>query len=129
MKKILLINCLLLTCIAYTQTVRKLDNFSMSEINAVINSELLQSNLPGVSVGIIYNGKVAYTKAYGLSASGVNATVSTKYPIASISKTITGIIAMRMVQNGDFALDDPIVIIYLDILVLLSATCFRTRAA
>ena len=108
MKKILLITCLLLTCIAYTQTVRKLDNFSMSEINAVINSELLQSNLPGVSVGIIYNGKVAYTKAYGLSASGVNATVSTKYPIASISKTITGIIAMRMVQNGDFALDDPI---------------------
>lgn len=108
MKQILLITGLLLTSVGYAQTVRKLDNFTMNEIDAVINAEISQSNLKGVSVGVIYNGKVVYTKAYGLSAPGVNATVSTKYPIASISKTITGIMAMRMVQNGDIALDDPI---------------------
>jgi len=108
MKQILLITCMLLTFSAYAQTVRKLDNLTMSEIDAVNASKMSQSNLPGVSVGIIYNGKVVYTKAYGSSAPGVNATVSTKYPIASISKTITGVMAMRMVQNGDFALDDPI---------------------
>jgi CubicO group peptidase (beta-lactamase class C family) len=108
MKQIFIILFILAGYFSYSQTVRKLDNLTMNEIDAVINAEISQSNLPGVSVGIIYNGRVAYTKAYGLAAPGVNATVSTKYPIASISKTITGILAMRMVQNGDFALDDRI---------------------
>jgi CubicO group peptidase (beta-lactamase class C family) len=108
MKQLLIISFLLISYFSYGQTIRKLDNFTMGEIDAVINAEISQSNLPSVSVGIIYNGRVVYTKAYGISAPGVNASVSTKYPIASISKTITGILAMRMVQNGDFALDDPI---------------------
>jgi CubicO group peptidase (beta-lactamase class C family) len=94
--------------LSYSQTVRSLDNLTMSQIDAVITNEMTQSNLPGVSVGIIYNGRVAFTKAYGLAAPGVNATVSTKYPIASVSKTITGIMAMKMVENGDIALGDPI---------------------
>jgi len=94
--------------VAHAQTVTQLDNLVMAEIDAAVLAEMSQSNLPGVSIGVIYNGRVAYTKAYGLRSPGTNATTSTKYPIASISKTITAVMTMRMVQNGDFALDDLI---------------------
>jgi D-alanyl-D-alanine carboxypeptidase len=108
MKKIILVLPFIIPIVIAAQTVRNLDNLSMTEIDAAITSEISKSTLPGVSVGIIYNGRVAFTKAYGLSAPGVNATVSSKYPIASVSKTITGIMAMKMVENGDIGLDDLI---------------------
>ncbi|MEO7307784.1 MAG: serine hydrolase domain-containing protein [Ferruginibacter sp.] len=108
MKSLLLIVQLLLVAVCYSQTVRHLDDLSMNTIDAAIMNEISQSSLPGVSVGIIYNGRVAYTKAYGQAAPGVNATTSTKYPIASVSKTITGIMAMKMIENNDIGLDDLI---------------------
>ena len=94
--------------LSLAQTVRHLDDYTMSQIDNVITSEMSQSGLPGVSIGLIYNGRIAYTKAYGLSSPGTNATTSSKYPIASVSKTITGIMAMRMVANGDLALNTTI---------------------
>lgn len=108
MKSLLLVVPLLWVVVGYSQTVRHLDDLSMNTIDAAITNQISQSNLPGVSVGIIYNGRIAYTKAYGLSAPGVNATTSTKYPIASVSKTITGIMAMKMIENNDIGLDDLI---------------------
>lgn len=90
------------------QTVRHLDDYTMGQIDAAVNAEITQSGLPGLNLAINYNGRIAYTKAYGLSGVGVNATTSTKYPIASVSKTITGMIAMRMVANGDLALNTTI---------------------
>ena len=90
----------------FTQTVRHLDDLSMTAIDNAVNDVMSQNWLPSVSVAVIYNGRVAYTNAYGHSAPNVTATTATKYPIASVSKTITGILAMRMVQNGDIALSD-----------------------
>ncbi len=99
---------LLVASVSYSQTVRHLDDLVMGQIDDVITAEMSQSSLPSVSVGIIYNGRVVYTKAYGLAGPGVNATVSTKYPIASVSKTITAIMAMKMIENNDLALADTI---------------------
>ncbi len=90
------------------QTVRRLDDYTMNQIDAVINAEIAQSGLPGVNLGVVYNGRIAFTKAYGLSGVGINATTSTKYPIASVSKTITAMMAMRMVDDGDLALNTTI---------------------
>ncbi|MEO7309660.1 MAG: serine hydrolase domain-containing protein [Chitinophagaceae bacterium] len=91
---------------ANAQTVTQLDNLVMADIDAAVLAEMSQSNLPGVNIAVIYNGRVAYTKAYGLASPGNNATTSTKYPIASISKTITGVLAMKLVENHDLALND-----------------------
>lgn len=90
------------------QTARKLDNLTMGQVDAIINAEMIASGLPGVNVGLVYNGRVAYTKAYGLAGVGTNATTSTKYPIASVSKTITAMMAMRMIADGDLGLNTAI---------------------
>lgn len=94
--------------ILLSQTVLYLDDYTMGQIDNAVTTQMSQSDIPGVSIGVIYNGRVAYTKAYGVSLPGQNITTSSKFPIASISKTITGVIAMRMVDNGDLGLDTTI---------------------
>ena len=73
-----------------------------------MNAEITQTGLPGANLAVLYNGRIAYTKAFGLASVGVNAGTSTKYPIASVSKTITGVLAMKMVAAGDLGLNTTI---------------------
>lgn len=108
MKTFFLISFLSLVLHMQAQTVRKLDDLTMGQVDAIINAEMLVNGLPGVNVGLVYNGRVAYTKAFGLASVGVNATTSTKYPIASVSKTITAMMAMRMIADGDLGLNTTI---------------------
>ncbi len=104
MKRILII-ALLASTMARAQTVTHLDDYTMGRIDSVVNSQMSLNGMPSVNIGIVYSGRVAYTKAYGIAAPGVNATTSTKYPIASISKTITGMMAMKMIASGDLGLN------------------------
>jgi CubicO group peptidase (beta-lactamase class C family) len=105
---VLVVCCLSVITSIPAQTVHHLDDRTMDDIDAAVLTKLVQYGLPGISIAVIYNGRVAYTKAYGIAAPNVNATTSTKYPIASVSKTVTGILAMKMVENGDIALNDQI---------------------
>lgn len=90
------------------QTVRRLDDATVNALNSTIASEFNSHNLKGLSVGVIYGGEIVYTNAWGNATNIPPFTTETKTVIASVSKTITAVMAMRMVQNGDIALNDPI---------------------
>lgn len=93
---------------ANAQTIRKLDDATVNSLNSTINSRFNSYNLKGLAVGIIYGGEIVYTNAWGNATSILPFTTNTKTVIASVSKTVTALMAMRMVQDGDIALDDPI---------------------
>lgn len=68
--------------------------------------EMARLHVPGVSVAVIHDGKVAWAKGYGVTvAGGAPVTPDTLFQAASISKSVTGLAAMRMVQDGVLALD------------------------
>ena len=56
----------------------------------------------GVAIGIIQNGRVAYLKGYGFEdrEQRIPVTSKTKFRWASISKTLTAIAAMQLVERG-----------------------------
>lgn len=66
--------------------------------------------VPGVSVAIILDGKIAWQKSYGVLEAGnptpVNA--DTIFQAGSISKPTAVTAALRMVEQGQLALDTPI---------------------
>jgi CubicO group peptidase (beta-lactamase class C family) len=100
--------CLLLIQTASAQTIRKLDDGTVSSLNSTITTQFNNKNLTGLAVGIIYGGEIIYTYALG-NATGLSPfTTSTKTVIASVSKTVTALLAMRLVQNGKIALNDPV---------------------
>ena len=59
-------------------------------------------HVPGLSAAFIDHGKIAWVRAYGYAdvASGRPVTPDTLFQAASISKPLTAVAAMRLVQSG-----------------------------
>ncbi len=66
--------------------------------------------MPGLSVGIVYQGKLLYGKGFGFADIGKKqrATEKTLYHIASNSKMFTAVSIMQLVELGKLRLDDKV---------------------
>jgi len=66
-----------------------------------------QFNTPAVSFAVIDNGQIAYARAYGARQAGTRRKVDdgTLFQAASVSKTVTAIGVMALVQAGLIAID------------------------
>lgn len=64
--------------------------------------------VPGISVAVIKDFKIDWAKGYGVAdaSSGRLVRTDTPFQAASISKPVTALAAMTLVQDGRFALDD-----------------------
>jgi len=66
--------------------------------------------VPGVSVAVIRDFRIHWAKGYGVAdaASGRLVAPDTPFQAASISKPVSAVAAMRLVQDGRLALDDDV---------------------
>jgi len=64
-------------------------------------------DVPGVSIALIDDGKIAWAKSYGARISGIDSAVDllTLFQAASISKPVTAVATLRLVQAGKLDLD------------------------
>jgi len=72
---------------------------------------LLQDNgVPGMALGLVVDGQVAWTKGYGLAntKTGAKVTPDTVFQAASISKSISAWVVMRLVEARRVDLDAPV---------------------
>ncbi|HEV7698879.1 MAG TPA: serine hydrolase [Pyrinomonadaceae bacterium] len=65
---------------------------------------------PGVSIAFINNGRIEWARGYGIREAGGNdpITVDTLFQAGSISKPVTAMAAMRLVQIGKLVLDEGV---------------------
>jgi CubicO group peptidase (beta-lactamase class C family) len=65
---------------------------------------------PGLSVAVIDNGEIAWTRCYGsLESDGSDpVTADTRFQAASISKPVAAMVALRMVEQGKLQLDEDV---------------------
>jgi CubicO group peptidase (beta-lactamase class C family) len=70
-------------------------------------SQYSQSTAPGASLSVIKNGKVFYSKAYGMAnlEEHAPAITGTNYRLASVTKQFTAMAVMILVDRGKFSLD------------------------
>ena len=73
-----------------------------------------QSYVPSVSIAQIQNGKLLLVKTYGQQDAHTTATPATLYNIASLTKPITAQVAMRLLSQGAFTLDEPMASVWTD---------------
>jgi CubicO group peptidase (beta-lactamase class C family) len=68
------------------------------------------NNTPGVSVAVINNGRVEWAKGYGVLEAGsrVPVTTETLFQAGSISKAVTAVAVMRLVEQGKLNLDEDV---------------------
>ncbi len=76
---------------------------------ATLADEMQRLHVPGVSIAVIRAGKIAWAKGYGVaSKDGQPVTPETLFQAASISKPVTALAALRMVEANKLALDADI---------------------
>ena len=83
---------------------------TVEELEQALKEELRFEDLTSISYCIVKNDKILYSNAIGYADYESNklATDSTRYLIASISKTITGVALMQLVEQDLVSLEDDI---------------------
>lgn len=104
------LGCLLITCMApllaqdSPAETRPADARSIeTRLQAVIK----QHAIPGLSCAVVHQGKLVFSAGYGFAdlENDVPATDATVYRLASISKPITAVLIMQLVEQGKLELD------------------------
>ncbi len=117
MKKVIAILISILTLLSYPSvsqdTVAEHD--VLDWISERIEATMEENQIPAISVGIIRDGEVVLSKGFGVMNWKEEAQVDAQsiYQLASLSKTLTGIIANHLVLEGTLDLEASITV-YLD---------------
>jgi CubicO group peptidase (beta-lactamase class C family) len=82
----------------------------LSAIDDFLNAEIAAGNIPGAIVLIQHHGQPVYFKCFGKRdvEKATPMTADAIFPIHSVTKTITSVAAMMLVDRGKIALDDPV---------------------
>ena len=82
-------------------------NDSLPGIDQLVHEFMSENNVPGLSLGVSYQGKKLYSRAYGFAdrESGKKVNSRSLFRIASISKPVTSIAIMQLVESGKLKLN------------------------
>ncbi|QCB56673.1 class A beta-lactamase-related serine hydrolase [Sphingopyxis sp. PAMC25046] len=75
-----------------------------------LTERMRQYDVPGLSVAVIHNGRIEWARGWGFRdiASCTPVTPDTAFQAASISKVVTAVLALRLVEQGKIGLDRDI---------------------
>lgn len=78
-------------------------------ISTVVNEKMREYGVPGVALGIYYDGQ-RLTRGFGITSveNPLPVTEGTLFQVGSISKTFTGTVVMRLVEAGKLSLETPV---------------------
>jgi serine beta-lactamase-like protein LACTB, mitochondrial len=79
-------------------------------LDTLVSSYISDNHVPGLAIAVVDHGEVITAQGYGLAdvENRVPANADTVYRIASLSKPVSAIAAMKLVEAGKLDLDVPI---------------------
>ena len=109
-KTILILIFLVLPIVSFAQNNQSLPAVKVEKIEAEVAAWLAKFKAPALSVAVVADNKLAWSKGYGLAnvENQVSARNDTVYRLASIAKSITAVAIMQLVEKGKIDLDKPI---------------------
>ena len=77
--------------------------------HTTLSQQMAALHVPGVSVAVIHKGKLEWARGFGVArAGGSPVTPNTLFQAASISKPITALAVLRLVNSGKLKLDTDV---------------------
>ena len=98
------------TALLGTQPKRLFGASGSSEIDRTLREGIQRRSIPCVTAMVASQDKILYSGAFGKrdSASGVDVRPDSIFQIASMTKAITSVAAMQLVEQGKVKLDEPV---------------------
>lgn len=84
--------------------------YRAARIESIVQRAIADRSIPGAAVAIAVGDEIVYTGSYGVAdlATGAPVTAETNFRLGSISKFITALAVMRLVEQGRLRLDAPV---------------------
>jgi serine beta-lactamase-like protein LACTB, mitochondrial len=81
-----------------------------AKIDAAIAELMQKHQVPGLSVAIVQEGQIVWLKGYGKAnlEHDIPVTPATMFRLASVSKPVTALAVLRLVEQGKLDLDAPV---------------------
>lgn len=98
---------LTITTFASAQTVPK-DEEKLFHHQGKTQKWLADNKIPALGIGYIKNGKLQTIKVFGEHKKGESASSNAIFNVASLTKPITAMIALKLVSSGKWNLDEPL---------------------
>jgi len=114
MKKIfILVFCIIsVRAVSQSQTVKKLDNsqISFASLDNKIQSLVNAGNVHGLAIAIFNNNEPVYKKTFGYKRIDTRQPIKTSTNIygASLSKAVSAVLVLKLVEEGVISLDKPL---------------------
>ena len=82
-----------------------------AEQRKIVTTAMNAEGIPGVAVAIVKDSQVVASEGFGYRAldGKLPMTPNTVSPICSLTKSITGVAVMQLVEDGKISLDEPVV--------------------
>ncbi len=89
---------------------------SAPDYQALLDEIRSESDLPGISAALVQDGVVVFTGGTGVAdlATGQLMTADTVLYTGSVSKVLTAVLALQLVESGALSLDDPVPYVQVD---------------
>lgn len=86
----------------------KLPAKSLQPIDSMVNRVMSSLRLVGATVAIVKDERLVYAKGFGYADAEKKeeVTINSKFRIGSVSKMITAVAVMKLVEQGEISLDD-----------------------
>lgn len=83
---------------------------AVDAIDKMVAAELARDNLGSVTIGIVADGRLVWTRSYGYAdmEKKLPATADSVYRIGSITKQFTALMLLQLVEQGKVRLSDPV---------------------
>ena len=80
-----------------------------ADSHVTLAARMAAEHVPGVSIAVIHNGKIEWARGFGVTKiGGAPVTVNTLFQAGSISKPVTAMGVLHLVQSGQLNLDADI---------------------
>lgn len=96
--------------IAPVKTLTKIDSIAF-QYDSLLRTELKETNTIGAAVAIVYKDKITFIKCYGVKKVGEQDSIdeNTIFRLASVSKSVSGVLAGILANEGTIDLDDKVI--------------------
>ncbi|MDC0666409.1 serine hydrolase domain-containing protein [Nannocystis radixulma] len=83
---------------------------ALERLDAAARRVVADGEVPGLAVGLVRQGRLVFTRGYGLAdlEQGIPVTPDTVFRIFSVTKIFTAAAVMQLVERGQLGLDDPL---------------------
>lgn len=81
--------------------------FDSAAVDRFITTQMARHHIPGLAVAITQGNRVVHSRGFGEAHDGQPVTGQTQFRIASLSKSMTALAVLQLVEVGQISLDAP----------------------